>query len=122
MRTHGVTDFPYPTAQGGVSPEMVQAAGINMQSPTVMRAVSECLPPWLRPPKGLPNMLADREVLSVCTSSLRAAGCVRCAGHGGVAEEAGVTARPTVTANPAKQYQSIAGCGVSEGSGRRGRG
>ena len=29
MRTHGVRNFPYPTADGGVSVEMVRAQGIN---------------------------------------------------------------------------------------------
>lgn len=50
VRTHGVRNFPYPTADGGVSVEMVEARGINPQSPAVARVVSECLPPWLRPP------------------------------------------------------------------------
>lgn len=45
MRTHGVKNFPYPSAQSGVSPAMVQAEGINMQSPAVVRAVAACLPP-----------------------------------------------------------------------------
>jgi hypothetical protein len=52
MRTHGVRNFPYPTAQGRVSVEMVRARGINPQSPAVASVVSECLPPWLRPPRG----------------------------------------------------------------------
>lgn len=51
MRTHGVAKFPYPTAKGGVSVAMVRARGIDPQSPAVVRVVSECLPPWLRPPK-----------------------------------------------------------------------
>jgi len=50
MRTHGVTNFPYPTADGGVSVEMVRAEDINPQSSPVVRVVSERLPPWLRPP------------------------------------------------------------------------
>ena len=50
MRSHGVGRFPYPTADGGVSVEMVRARGINPQSPAVVRVVSECLPAWLRPP------------------------------------------------------------------------
>jgi hypothetical protein len=49
VRTHGVPNFPYPTAQGRVSPAMVRAHGINPQSPTVARAVARCLPAWLRP-------------------------------------------------------------------------
>jgi hypothetical protein len=52
MRTHGVRNFPYPTATGHVSVEMVRARGINPQSPAVARVVSECLPPSLRPPTG----------------------------------------------------------------------
>ncbi len=52
MRTHGVRNFPYPTATGHVSVDMVRARGINPQSPAVARVVSECLPPWLRPPRG----------------------------------------------------------------------
>jgi hypothetical protein len=44
MRTHGVTRFPDPTAQAGLSIEMVQAQGINVHSPTVLRAVEKCLP------------------------------------------------------------------------------
>jgi hypothetical protein len=52
MRTHGVTKFPYPTANGHVSVAMVRARGINPQAPAVARVVSECLPPWLRPPRG----------------------------------------------------------------------
>jgi hypothetical protein len=51
MRTHGVRNFPYPTARGHVSPEMVRAQGINPASPAIARIVSECLPPFLRPPK-----------------------------------------------------------------------
>jgi hypothetical protein len=43
----------HPTADGGVSVEMVRAQGINPQSPTVGRAVSECVPPWLRPREAL---------------------------------------------------------------------
>jgi hypothetical protein len=51
VRTHGVRNFPYPSAAGHVSAEMVRAQGIDPQSPAVGRVVSECLPPWLRPPK-----------------------------------------------------------------------
>lgn len=50
VRTHGVRNFPYPTAQGRVSVEMVRARGIDPQSPALARAVSACLPPSLRPP------------------------------------------------------------------------
>lgn len=44
MRTHGVTSFPDPTAQGDLSVEMVQAAGIDVHSPAVLRVVQACLP------------------------------------------------------------------------------
>jgi hypothetical protein len=51
MRTHGVRNFPYPTARGVVSVGMVVAAGINPRSPAVVRVVVKCLPPSLLPPK-----------------------------------------------------------------------
>jgi hypothetical protein len=44
MRSHGVTHFPDPTAQGDLSVEMVQAHGIDVHSPAVLRAVQTCLP------------------------------------------------------------------------------
>jgi hypothetical protein len=44
MRGHGVTRFPDPTAQGDLSVEMVQAQGIDVHSPAVLRAVQACLP------------------------------------------------------------------------------
>jgi hypothetical protein len=44
MRSHGVSHFPDPTAQGGLSVEMVQAAGIDVHSPQVLRVVQACLP------------------------------------------------------------------------------
>lgn len=50
MRTHGVRNPP-PTASGHVPAEMVEAQGINPQSPAVVRVVSDCLPPSLRPLK-----------------------------------------------------------------------
>jgi hypothetical protein len=50
MRTHGVRNFPYPTAQGHVSAAMVRARGIRPQSPAVVGAEGACLPAWLRPP------------------------------------------------------------------------
>jgi len=51
MRTNGVRNFPYPTAQGAVSVAMVEAADINPQSPVVVRVVVKCLPRSLLPPK-----------------------------------------------------------------------
>jgi hypothetical protein len=43
MRSHGVSRFPDPTAQG-LSVEMVQAQGIDLHSPAVLRVVQACLP------------------------------------------------------------------------------
>ena len=44
MRSHGVSRFPDPTAQGGLSVEMVEAQGIDVHSPAVLRVVQKCLP------------------------------------------------------------------------------
>jgi hypothetical protein len=44
MRNHGVSRFPDPTAHGGLTVEMVQAQGINVRSPAVLRVVQTCLP------------------------------------------------------------------------------
>ena len=44
MRRRGVTRFPDPTAQAGLSVEMVQAQGIDLHSPAVLRVVQACLP------------------------------------------------------------------------------
>jgi hypothetical protein len=44
MRSHGVSRFPDPTAQGELSVEMVEAQGIDVHSPTVLRVVQKCLP------------------------------------------------------------------------------
>jgi len=44
MRSHGVTRFPDPTAQGQLTVEMVQAQGIDLHSPAVLQAVQTCLP------------------------------------------------------------------------------
>jgi hypothetical protein len=44
MRSHGVSRFPDPTAQAGLSVEMVQAQGIDVHSPAVLRVVQACLP------------------------------------------------------------------------------
>jgi hypothetical protein len=43
MRSHGVSRFPDPTAQG-LTVEMVQAQGIDVHSPAVLHVVQECLP------------------------------------------------------------------------------
>jgi hypothetical protein len=44
MRGHGVSRFPDPTPQGELSVEMVQARGIDVHSPAVLRVVQTCLP------------------------------------------------------------------------------
>jgi hypothetical protein len=44
MRNHGLSRFPDPTAQGELSVEMVQAQGIDVQAPAVLRVVQTCLP------------------------------------------------------------------------------
>ena len=44
MRTHGVSRFPDPTAQGELSVAQVQAQGIDVRSPAVLRIVQACLP------------------------------------------------------------------------------
>jgi hypothetical protein len=44
MRGHGVSHFPDPTAQGDLTTGMVQAQGIDVHSPAVLRVVQTCLP------------------------------------------------------------------------------
>jgi hypothetical protein len=44
MRSHGVTAFPDPTPQGQLTAEMVVAVGIDLHSPSVLRAIAACLP------------------------------------------------------------------------------
>jgi hypothetical protein len=44
MRSHGVSRFPDPNAQGGLTVEMVQAQGIDVHSPAVLGVVQACLP------------------------------------------------------------------------------
>jgi hypothetical protein len=44
MRSRGVSHFPDPTAQGELSIAMVQAQGIDVHSPQVLRVVQACLP------------------------------------------------------------------------------
>jgi hypothetical protein len=44
MRSHGVARFPDPTAQGELTIEMVQSAGIDVRSSAVLRVVEACLP------------------------------------------------------------------------------
>src|SRR5215510_12871369 len=47
MRSHGVTRFPDPTAQGDLSVAMVQAQGIDVHSPAFLRVVQAYLPALL---------------------------------------------------------------------------
>lgn len=44
MRSHGVSNFPDPTPQGSLPIEMVQAHGVDVHSPAVLRVVRTCLP------------------------------------------------------------------------------
>ena len=44
MRSHGLSRFPDPSAQGQLTVEMVQAQGIDVHSPAVLRVVQACLP------------------------------------------------------------------------------
>jgi hypothetical protein len=44
MRSHGLAHFPDPTAQGQLTVEMVEAQGIDVHSPAVLRIVQACLP------------------------------------------------------------------------------
>jgi hypothetical protein len=43
MRSRGVRRFPDPTAQGDLSAAMVEAQGIDVHSPAVLRVVQACL-------------------------------------------------------------------------------
>jgi hypothetical protein len=54
MRSRGVISFPDPTAQGRLTVAMVEAQGIDVHSPAVLRAAQACLPAshgWLTPAK-----------------------------------------------------------------------
>jgi hypothetical protein len=44
MRSHGVSHFPDPTAAGELSVASVQAQGVDVHSPQVLRVVTACLP------------------------------------------------------------------------------
>jgi hypothetical protein len=44
MRSHGVTRFPDPNAQGELTVEMVEAQGIDVRAPAVLQVVQACLP------------------------------------------------------------------------------
>jgi hypothetical protein len=54
MRRHGLTRFPDPNAQTGLTVQMVQAEGIDIHSPAALRIAQACLPAshgWLTPAK-----------------------------------------------------------------------
>jgi hypothetical protein len=44
MRRHGLTRFPDPNAQSGLTVQMVQAQGIDTHSPAALRIAQACLP------------------------------------------------------------------------------
>ena len=44
MRGHGLARFPDPNQQGQLSVQMVQAQGIDVHSPAILRIVQACLP------------------------------------------------------------------------------
>ncbi len=43
MRNHGVSTFPDPNSQGQLSPQMIAAAGVDLQAPAVFAAAKLCL-------------------------------------------------------------------------------
>lgn len=43
LRGHGVRGFPDPTSQGQLTLAMVNAAGVDLQAPTVLTAAQACL-------------------------------------------------------------------------------
>lgn len=42
LRSHGFPDFPDPTSQGQLTPQMVTAAGINLHQPAALKAGLAC--------------------------------------------------------------------------------
>jgi hypothetical protein len=43
MRSRGVSTFPDPNSQGQLSPQMIAAAGVDLQAPAVFAAAKLCL-------------------------------------------------------------------------------
>ncbi len=43
LRSHGVAGFPDPNAQGELTPEMVRAAGVDLQAPSFLVAAKACV-------------------------------------------------------------------------------
>ncbi|HUB76974.1 MAG TPA: hypothetical protein VL977_07945 [Solirubrobacteraceae bacterium] len=44
MRSHGLANFPDPNAQSGLTVAMVEAQGIDVHSPAVLRVAQACIP------------------------------------------------------------------------------
>ncbi len=44
IRSHGIARFPDPTAQHGLTVAMVEAQGIDVRAPAVLRVLRTCLP------------------------------------------------------------------------------
>ncbi len=43
LRSHGVPDFPDPTAQGQLTPSTIRAAGVDLQAPAFLTAAKACI-------------------------------------------------------------------------------
>jgi hypothetical protein len=43
LRSHGIPDFPDPTSQGRLTPQMVDAAGVDLHAPGLLTAAKVCI-------------------------------------------------------------------------------
>jgi hypothetical protein len=43
VRSHGIPDFPDPTSQGQLTPEMLNAAGIDLHATAALTAAKACI-------------------------------------------------------------------------------
>jgi len=43
LRSHGVPNFPDPSAQGDITPQMLSAAGVDLQGPAILPAARACV-------------------------------------------------------------------------------
>ena len=43
LRSHGVPDFPDPSAQGALNLQMISAAGVDLHAPSFMTAAKACV-------------------------------------------------------------------------------
>jgi hypothetical protein len=43
LRTHGISNFPDPNAQGELTPEMINASGIDVRGPAFFAAAKSCV-------------------------------------------------------------------------------